>query len=72
MPQLTLILIRSLILLIVSLTAFAYLTYTERRVLAWFQWRVGPNRLQFIVIQNANDVAEILAPTGIGRLGRCR
>ena len=45
MPQLTLILIRSLILLIVSLTAFAYLTYTERRVLAWFQWRVGPNRV---------------------------
>lgn len=45
MPQLTLILIRSVILLVVSLTAFAYLTYTERRVLAWFQWRVGPNRV---------------------------
>lgn len=44
-PELTLLIIRALILLVVSLTAFAYLTYVERRVLSWFQWRVGPNRV---------------------------
>src|SRR4030042_389899 len=44
-PDLVLLIIRALILLVVSLTAFAYLTYVERRVLSWFQWRVGPNRV---------------------------
>jgi NADH-quinone oxidoreductase subunit H len=29
---------------VLLLTAFAYMTYTERRVVAFFQWRVGPNR----------------------------
>ena len=46
MPQyLLLILIRAVIFVIVLLTGFAYLTYLERRVLSWFQWRVGPNRV---------------------------
>jgi NADH-quinone oxidoreductase subunit H len=34
-----------LIFLVVLLLAFAYLTFVERRMLAWFQWRVGPNRV---------------------------
>ncbi|MCH7472911.1 NADH-quinone oxidoreductase subunit H [bacterium] len=37
--------VRSAVFIIVLLTAFAYLTFLERRVLAWFQWRVGPNRV---------------------------
>ena len=37
--------IRAFVFLLVLLTAFAYLTYLERRVLSWFQWRVGPNRV---------------------------
>lgn len=37
--------IRAFVFLLVLLTAFAYLTFTERRVLSWFQWRVGPNRV---------------------------
>lgn len=37
--------IRMVIFILCLLTAFAYLTLTERRVLAWFQWRVGPNRV---------------------------
>ncbi|MBN2081128.1 NADH-quinone oxidoreductase subunit H [bacterium] len=46
MPQdILLILVRGVILVVVCLTAFAYLTYLERRVLSWFQWRVGPNRV---------------------------
>lgn len=37
--------IRISIFVVCLLTAFAYLTYLERRVLSWFQWRVGPNRV---------------------------
>ncbi|MBT7988439.1 MAG: NADH-quinone oxidoreductase subunit H, partial [Anaerolineae bacterium] len=36
--------IKSLILILVLLTGFAYLTYYERRGLARIQSRVGPNR----------------------------
>jgi NADH-quinone oxidoreductase subunit H len=33
-----------LIVFVVLLLAMAYLTLIERRFLAWFQWRLGPNR----------------------------
>ena len=36
--------IKSLVLILALLTGFAYLTYYERRVLARFQSRLGPNR----------------------------
>jgi NADH-quinone oxidoreductase subunit H len=36
--------VRILLLLVVLLTGFAYLTWFERRVIARFQQRVGPNR----------------------------
>lgn len=39
------IFLRSLIFIVISLTTFAYLTLMERRVLSWFQWRCGPNRV---------------------------
>jgi NADH-quinone oxidoreductase subunit H len=39
------LLLRAGIFIFVLLTAFAYLTFFERRVLSWFQWRVGPNRV---------------------------
>jgi len=44
-PELLNLLVRAAIFIVVLLTAFAYLTYGERRVLSWFQWRVGPNRV---------------------------
>jgi NADH-quinone oxidoreductase subunit H len=44
-PELLTLLLRAGIMIFVLLTAFAYLTYLERRVLGWFQWRVGPNRV---------------------------
>lgn len=37
--------VRIAIVLIVLLTVVAYLTYFERRVIAFFQWRMGPNRV---------------------------
>lgn len=36
--------IKSLVLILVLLTGFAYLTYYERKVLARFHARYGPNR----------------------------
>lgn len=38
------IVIRSLVLIIALLTVFAYLMLFERKILGWFQLRLGPNR----------------------------
>lgn len=43
--EILMLFLRSLIFIVISLTAFAYLTYFERRMLGWFTWRVGPNRV---------------------------
>lgn len=37
-------LIKSLVLIVILLTGFAYLTYYERKLLSRFQVRIGPNR----------------------------
>ncbi len=37
--------VRIFVVLVALLTAVAYLTYFERRVIAFFQWRMGPNRV---------------------------
>ena len=44
-PEILNWIVRALLFIVCLLTAFAYLTLTERRVLAWFQWRCGPNRV---------------------------
>jgi NADH-quinone oxidoreductase subunit H len=44
-PELLTLILRIGIYIFVLLTAFAYLTFIERRVLAWFTWRTGPNRV---------------------------
>ena len=45
MADLLMLFIRASVIIVILLTAFAYLTYLERRMLAWFQWRCGPNRV---------------------------
>ena len=44
-PEIVTLLVRSGAMIMVLLTTFAYLTYTERRILSFFQWRLGPNRV---------------------------
>jgi NADH-quinone oxidoreductase subunit H len=44
-PELLTVIIRCGLFIFILLTTFAYLTFIERRVLAWFTWRVGPNRV---------------------------
>jgi NADH-quinone oxidoreductase subunit H len=38
-------LVKCAFIVFVLLTAFAYITYLERRIIAWVQLRVGPNRV---------------------------
>src|SRR5256885_11620946 len=37
--------IKSAIILFVLVTAVAYLTFLERKVMSWIQLRIGPNRV---------------------------
>lgn len=52
---------RALVTAVVLLTAFAYMTYTERRLVAVFQWRIGPNRTgPFGLLQPLADGLKLL------------
>src|SRR4028119_1434098 len=45
LADLTIDVVRSLIVIVVLLTMMAYMTWFERRLIAWFQVRIGPNKV---------------------------
>jgi NADH-quinone oxidoreductase subunit H len=53
--------VQSLVFIVALLTAFAYMTYAERRIVARMQWRLGPNRTgPFGLLQPAADGLKLL------------
>ena len=53
--------IKGVILVVILLSGFAYTTLLERKVLAWIQFRVGPNRTgPFGLLQPAADGVKLI------------
>ncbi len=53
--------IKSIVLLLIGLTGFAYLTLYERKVLARIQVRIGPNRAgPFGLLQPVADGVKLI------------
>lgn len=72
------VLVKIIIIIAVVLTIFAYTTYAERKVSAWIQLRIGPNRVGFFGFRTyglAQPIAdgikaifkEIIIPSGANK-----
>src|SRR5271170_1301218 len=60
-PDWVVILVKSAILLLVVVTAFAYAMLAERKILGWMQLRPGPNRVgPWGLLQPAADAAKLM------------
>jgi NADH-quinone oxidoreductase subunit H len=61
MPWWLIVLIKSAVLLLVVVTAFAYAMLAERKILGWMQLRPGPNRVgPWGLMQPAADAAKLI------------
>ncbi|MBD5633007.1 MAG: NADH-quinone oxidoreductase subunit NuoH [Candidatus Eremiobacteraeota bacterium] len=60
-PWWLIVLVKSLVILVVILTVFAYSMLFERKIMAWMQLRPGPNRVgPWGMMQPAADAAKML------------
>ena len=70
--DIALILVKIGLVFFVILTLAAYLVFAERKVLAWIQDRIGPNRVgPFGLLQPLSDLIKLLTkedfrPAGLG------
>jgi NADH-quinone oxidoreductase subunit H len=73
LPLLLVTLFKSAVLLFVILTAAAYLVFAERRLVAAFQIRMGPNRVgPFGLLQPLADVIKLITKEPAAPGGRAR
>lgn len=60
-PEWVIVLIKSLVILLVVITTFAYSMLAERKVMGWMQLRPGPNRVgPWGLLQPAADAAKMM------------
>ena len=71
MAEVLIALLKSAILIVAFITAAAYLTYAERKVVSYMQVRLGPNRVGPLgLLQPLADVVKLLSKEDVRPAGR--